>query len=98
MCRPEKMPVEKHFKLIITDEFRTSKTCHRCLRYLETYTKRNGRQSYSRLYCRECNRFVDRDKNAALNILLVGTVSPRPPSMARKASEGKQKIPTKHLG
>ncbi len=74
------------------DEFRTLKTCNLCMGELKRYRKRLGGLSYSRLYCESCGgeeqkpskRCVDRDVNAALNVLLVGISPTRPEALSRK--------------
>ena len=66
------------FKVVEVDEYRTSKMCNSCKGALKSYRKKNGRQSFSRLVCKSCGgkgrmpskRFVDRDLNAAMNILI----------------------------
>ena len=75
------MVLEVGFNVQIVDEFKTSKTCNVCFNDLETYKKRNGKNSYTRLCCTNCplptdreKRFVNRDVNAAANILLAGMV------------------------
>ena len=84
--------LSKRFIVKDVDEFRTSKTCNRCEGELSTYYKLDGRRSRSRLCCTNCagqppkarsKRFVDRDLNAALNILLAGTASTRPTYLSR---------------
>lgn len=93
--------VSKRFSISLVDEFRTSKTSQE----LKRYRKKDGRLSYSRLYC-TCGsetshklsmRFVDRDLNAAANILLAGTSPSRPAylSQARKrlSEDGRSQSP-----
>ncbi len=82
------------------DEFRTSKTCNACLGELRRYRKRGGRLSHSRLFCPTCSSrmgrpfFVDRDVNAATNILRAGGTSPsRPEALSR----GNSRISTASL-
>ena len=57
----------------------TSKLCNNCKSVLEKYKKRDGMLCYSRLACRKCvleqkrmKHFLDRDINAAKNILKIG--------------------------
>ena len=79
--------LSKRFMVKDVDEFRTSKTCNRCEGELSSYWKIDGTRSHSRLCCTNCagqplkarsKRFVDRDLNMALNILLADTSSTRP--------------------
>jgi len=89
-----KRVLSARFRVVEVDEYRTSKTCNSCGGNLKSYRKRNGRQSHSRLVCESCGgkgltpskRFVDRDLNAAMNILLAGTSSVRPEYLSRKRS------------
>ena len=82
------------FKVVEVDEYRTSKMCNSCGGALKSYRKQNGRQSYSRLVCESCGgkrktlskRFVDRDLNAAMNILMAGMSVVRPEHLSRKRS------------
>lgn len=84
--------LRKKFLLKDVSEFRTSKVCNVCMGELKRYKKVGGRLSYSRLFCNTCSNktgrpvFVNRDVNAAANILLAGTSSPRPPALCRTAS------------
>ncbi len=79
----------RKFSLQDVDEFRTSKTCSTCLGELKSYRKHGGRLSHSRLFCPTCSlkrghpAFVDRDVNAAANILLAGTSPSRPEALSR---------------
>lgn len=99
-CQPTpnatlKSLLSKRFRVVEVDEFRTSITCNSCMGTLKSYRTRSGKLSRSRLCCESCGgkngkpskRFVDRDVNAALNILLVGTSSRRPASMSRQKSD-----------
>ena len=80
---------KKRFQVKEVAEFRTSKLCNGCFCKLE---KRDGKLSYSRLCCsncagrhkNRCKQFVDRDLNAAANILLVGSSRERPPEFCRQ--------------
>ena len=72
--------IAKRFNVVGVDEYKTSITCNTCKNQLDRYRNQRGKLSYSRLYCKTCglhqNRtkwFVDRDVNAAHNILLIGT-------------------------
>lgn len=94
-CQPSptlgiRKAISDRFRTKTVDEFRTSKTCNRCMGILSSYTKRNGRKSYSRLCCTNyrspkdlSKRFVNRDLNAAANILLAGTLPNRPAPLRR---------------
>ena len=91
--------ISKRFNVIEVDEYKTSKVCNLCKKELKRYKKRDGRLSYSRLYCTNCfnsngggrengslkrsTRFVSRDVNAAANILLAGTSAVRPKELCR---------------
>lgn len=88
------------------DEFRTSKTCNSCTGELKSYLKQDRTRSHSRLCCETCGgeglkpskRLVDRDHNAALNILLAGTSEKRPTYMSRKrkaCNEETETLPSK---
>ena len=77
----------KRFEIVEVDEFRTSVVCNTCTNRLERYRNRRGRLSHSRLCCTTCRpslgkerkkRFVDRDINAATNILWAGMSHERP--------------------
>ena len=81
------------FEVIVVDEFKTLVTCNRCMNRLEKYRDRRGKLSYSRLCCTSCGLekkrskwFVDRDSNAAANILLIGTSEERPECFRRSGS------------
>ena len=83
--------MRKRFSVEDVDEHKTSKMCNRCMSELSSYAKKNGRSSYSRLCCTSCGgpkdrllRFVDRDLNAAANILLVGRTLPDRPEALRR--------------
>ena len=78
------------FRVVEVDEYRTSKVCNLCKRDLSSYIKKDRKKSYSRLCCTNCicpkdrsKRFVNRDLNAAANILLAGTSHDRPISLRR---------------
>ncbi len=97
MVKLSKMP-RKRFSVTDVDEYRTSRTCNMCMGALSTYLKRDGRRSYSRLCCSNCGRpkdrskrFVDRDSNAAVNILLCGTSCLRPEALRRRSGKGPEK-------
>lgn len=81
--------LRKRFPLKEVSEFKTSKVCNTCMAELTRYRKRGGRLSYSRLFCPTCSSkmgrpiFVDRDANAAANILLAGTSPTRPCALSR---------------
>ena len=87
-----RLKLKKRFILQEVDEFRTSKICNGCLGELRRYTKRGGQLSYSRLFCPTCSSrtgrpvFVNRDVNAASNILLAGTAPCRPSVLSRSCS------------
>ena len=73
--------IKKRFHVSDVDEFRTSRTCNRCMGELNKYKKRDGRWSCSRLCCTgywcpkdRLKRFV----KTAANILLVGMSNERP--------------------
>ena len=74
-----------NFRLYIeVDEFKTSKLCNKCKSILENYQKKDGKPCYTRLVCLKCalkgkrKHFVDRDVNAAKNILEIGKSIRRP--------------------
>ena len=88
--------LRKWFRVIMVDEYRTSKICNKCRGELNSYRKRDGKQSYSRLCCTKCagrssknrsKQFVDRDFNAALNIMEVGISPVRPLCFTRRKRE-----------
>ncbi len=103
-----KEAIAKRFEVKDVDEFRTSKTCNACGFDLKSYKKKNGKRSHSRLLCETCGgknsltpakRFVDRDLNAAHNILLAGMSSVRPEHLRRKrklSSCGENVVEKKH--
>ena len=84
--------MKKRFLVTDVDEHLTSRTCNRCAGKLTSYVKWDGKRSFSRLCCTGCGRqedgtkwFVDRDENAAANILTVGLSLPlRPKAMRRR--------------
>ena len=85
--------LREKFHVVITDEYMTSRTCSTCLGELTSYLRKNGTKSRSRLCCTKCGHqkgrlrhFVDRDVNAAANILVVG-LSDRPPQPFRRPSK-----------
>ncbi len=85
--------VSKRFAVVDIDEFRTSVTCNVCKSKLSRYTNRRGRLLHSRLCCSTCGlegnrskRFVDRDINAAANVLWAGASPERPPCLRRSTS------------
>ena len=103
-CQPTpnailKSLLSKRFKVTEVDEFRTSKICNSCMGTLKSYRTRSGKLSRSRLCCESCGsenkklskRFVDRDVNAALNILLIGTSPERPVAMSRRSGVPEEK-------
>ena len=83
--------VRKRFTVESVDEFRTSKMCSSYHEPLERYINRRGKYSRSRLFCssEKCisssrrKRFVDRDYNAASNILTAGESLNRPLYLSR---------------
>ena len=82
--------LSKKFRVVEVDEYKTSVTCNICLERLLAYKKRDGKMSHSRLCCKNCGlketrtkRFVDRDVNAARNILWIGKSSERPACLSR---------------
>ena len=84
---------EKKFCVVEVDEYKTSVICNLCQSRLCKYRKQNGTLSHARLYCSDCKleekrtkRFVDRDINAAKNILWVGISSERPDCLSRNLS------------
>ena len=96
-CQPTpnlhlKKLISRRFRVDEVDEFRTSKICNLCMGSLKSYRTKSGRLSYSRLCCETCGgkgkkpskRFVNRDVNAAMNILLCGTSAERPLALARQ--------------
>ena len=85
--------LQEKFHVVVTDEYMTSRTCNRCLGELTSYHRKNGTKSCSRLCCAKCGHqkgrlrhFVDRDVNAAANILVVG-LSDCPPRPFRRPSK-----------
>ncbi len=73
----------KRFKTLSVDKFRTFKVCNECKGELKRYKNRRGKLSHSRLQCSTCTsggkpKFVDRNRNAATNILLEGESPERP--------------------
>ena len=95
-----RLKLKKRFVLQDVDEFRTSKICNGCFEELRKYTKKGGRLSYSRLFCPTCSTklgrpiFVNRDVNAASNILLAGTAPCRPSILSRSCSLSSSKVTT----
>ena len=97
-CEPSpivglKKALRKRFSVIEVDEFRTSRTCNACMGELESYRKKDGKRSYSRLCCTNCRRPNDRsnrDLNAASNILLAGISSSRPEALRRKRKRSRE--------
>ena len=84
---------EKKFCVVEVDEYKTSATCNLCQSRLCKYRKKNGKLSHARLCCTNCRlddkrskRFVDRDENAARNILWVGISPERPACLSRNLS------------
>lgn len=85
--------LSKRFRLEEVDEYLTSKTYNRFFEKLNRYRWSDGTLSYTRLRCpnlncggervKLCPQFVDRDKNAAANILLVGASCERPKAFCR---------------
>ena len=79
-CNPSpvagmKKVFSKRFRVVEVDEYKTSVTCNTCLDRMSRY-KKDGKLSSSRLCCTKCRLenkrsklFVDRDENAAHNIL-----------------------------
>ena len=69
--------------------------CNACRGRLSKYTKKSGFPSHSRLFCAKCGlekkkrskHFVDKDVNAAHNILWVGKSKERPTCLARNTQE-----------
>lgn len=90
--------LKKKFTVTNVDEYLTSRTCNKCMGRLSSYAKRDGKRSYSRLCCKNCRShpyrsklFVDRDVNAAANILLVGNSLPlRPEAMRRNRKRSRE--------
>ena len=85
----------KRFEIVEVDEFKTSVVCNTCTNRLERYHNRRGRLSHSRFCCTTCGpslgkerkkRFVDRDINAATNILRAGMSHERPICLSRMIS------------
>lgn len=75
-------------KIELTDEFRTSKVCHCCDELIRAVKRRvvvdgtlRTREVRGLRWCSTSRKFVDRDLNAAANILRCGTA--RPESMTR---------------
>ena len=98
-CEPSptvglKKALTRRFRVTEVDEHLTSRMCNLCRNRLESYIKMDGRRSYSRLCCTNCegrwkNRsklFIDRDVNAASNILLVGMSEKRPRHLQRSGT------------
>ena len=89
----------KHMHLILQRRYWTNSELRRsatpvAMEELRRYKKRLGRRmSHSRLFCQTCSSrtgrptLVDRDFNAAANILLAGTSLSRPPALLRSNSQ-----------
>jgi hypothetical protein len=70
--------VSMGFEMTSLDEFRTSRALQLCLRELTRYRKKQERKAVQVHAVDAKPRFVDRDKNAAANILLTGESHERP--------------------
>jgi len=78
-----KRKLEKYFKIITVDEFRTSKICSNCNRELEKFMIRKNPKPYKKGYvkvhsllrCKNviCNKLWDRDVNASINMVRIIT-------------------------
>jgi len=73
------------FSLEFVDEFNTTKKCNGCGCSLVPLYKQNRREVRGVRQCRStgCSRFISRDHNAALNILLCFVSTDRPIQMQR---------------
>ena len=77
----------KHFPIIFVDEYNTTKVCHCCDQRLCPVMK-DGREIRGLRWCRSTKRhtFLNRDMNAALNILrCFKSGTNRPESLARNS-------------
>lgn len=73
-----KRKIAKRFDTILINEFRTSKLHFKCHQILEKVYDNNNKIKHSLLLCNKCESsqnknctFVNRDKNASMNILLL---------------------------
>ena len=89
--------IHKRFNVTYVDKYRTSKTCNSCMGDLSSYITRGMKRSYSRLCCMSCGRsqnrskrFINRDLNAAANILLIGVSPSRPEALRREMRRRKR--------
>jgi len=79
--------LSQHFRIVVVDEYLTSKMCNRCETRM-TPTSSRG------FYCSSCNKEVNRDQNAAKNIeavfraLAAGLRRPKYLSRANQAPTG----------
>lgn len=89
----KKLFLKRFPNVVDMDKHKTSVTCNGCRGRLERYKKRNGCPSHSCASCgledKRSKRFVDRDVNAAKNILWVGTLSPMRPECLRRQPKTK---------
>lgn len=101
-----KMLTRQFSRVIVVDEFRTSLMCNACQKELQKYRHKNdNKMSYSRLCCVNCSiekkmqkRFVDRDVNAAKNILLVGISRSMPTVFEKEQSTVQSNSDSSHIG
>jgi hypothetical protein len=81
--------------IISIDEFRTTKICYKTDSLLELVRVKNSKKNVrGLLWCHSTNQnitshFVDRDKNAALNILRCALSVTRPPILNRSLCQGR---------
>jgi hypothetical protein len=103
------VPTSRAFKecksripIVLVDEFRTSKVHWKDDKILKTVVKRNedGKLAVVRglLWCgstNEINKFVNRDLNAAINILRCATLPSRPAMLDRRRGSRKKIVQTR---
>ena len=97
---------QKNLSVVLIDEFRTSQICCKTERQLQKVKlqggKSDGKILRGLLWCGSTSRqtqqgaFVNRDVNAALNILRCATQTTRPPILDRKLA--RQRLPVQSVG
>jgi len=78
----------RHYQLQYVDEYNTTKVCNGCKQYSWGVKFGEGRVNRGLRWCSstKCRKFLNRDHNAALNILECATQTPRPLSFSREFS------------